>query len=242
MEEWFASWFDTAYYHVLYKERDFEEAERFITNLFRHLKPGKKARVLDLACGKGRHAVFVNSLGYDTTGVDLSENSIRKAKAFENERLRFFRHDMREPLPGESYDVVLNLFTSFGYFDDKSENEAVIKSIYNTLTDDGYLVIDFLNATYVRENLIPHTTINRGNILFDISKKIEQDKVVKHIRFKDQDGDFYFKEQVQLLELSDFQDFLSAADFTIEEVFGNYDLEPFHEGSERLIIIAKKEK
>ena len=242
MGEWFESWFDTTYYHKLYKKRDFVEAERFIKNLFQFLNPGEKARVLDLACGKGRHAIFVNSLGYDTTGVDLSKNSIKHAKEFENETLRFFRHDMRDQLDQSNFDVVLNLFTSFGYFENKAENEQVIAAISASLKSDGYLVIDFFNANQVLANLVECEEIQRDELKFQISKEIIDGKVVKHIRFDDKGKSYHYQEKVQLLALKDFKHFLSQANFSIEHIFGNYDLEPFNNNSDRLIIIAKKKK
>ena len=125
MKEWFESWFDTHYYHVLYKNRDHSEAEVFIKNLFNELAIQPGVNVLDLACGKGRHSIFVNSLGFDTTGVDLSTKSIAEAKINESETLRFFEHDMRNPLPNSEFGLVLNLFTSFGYFDCDDDNLAV---------------------------------------------------------------------------------------------------------------------
>src|SRR5690554_744393 len=84
-EGWFETWFDTSYYHILYQNRDFVEAERFITNLLAFLKLPAGSNCLDLACGKGRHSVFLNKHGLKVTGVDLSENSINEAKTFENE-------------------------------------------------------------------------------------------------------------------------------------------------------------
>lgn len=240
MGEWFESWFDTAYYHKLYKARDFEEAEVFIKNLFNFLNPSKDIKVLDLACGKGRHAIFVNSLGYDTTGVDLSENSINEAKKFENEHLRFFRHDMRDPLSKDSFDVVLNLFTSFGYFDDKYDNELVISAIRNTLKPNAYLILDFLNADQVRSSLVEYDEVQRGDITFQISKEIADGKVVKHIRFEDKGEKYHYQEKVQLLELEDFQQFLSNSGFDIRYTFGNYQLDALTKNADRLIIIAQK--
>ena len=76
-QNWYASWFDTPYYHILYKDRGYDEAQAFMRALMAYLKPKDSAKILDLACGKGRHSVFLNSLGYNVTGVDLSKNSIR---------------------------------------------------------------------------------------------------------------------------------------------------------------------
>jgi len=78
-QNWFASWFDTPYYHILYKERNYREAQIFMDNLTHYLNLPEKAKVLDLACGKGRHAIYLNQLGFEVIGADLSENSIAEA-------------------------------------------------------------------------------------------------------------------------------------------------------------------
>ena len=119
--KWFQSWFDTPYYHILYKHRDFKEAEDFIKNLVSYLNIDTDDSILDLACGKGRHSIFLNTLGYNVTGLDLSKNNIEHAKVHESNSLFFEVHDMRNTY-GTQFEVVLNLFTSFGYFDNKNDN------------------------------------------------------------------------------------------------------------------------
>jgi len=242
MKEWFESWFDTRYYHILYKNRDHSEAELFIHNLFQTLDINASAKILDLACGKGRHAIFVNSLGYDTTGVDLSKASIEKAKRHENRTLRFFQHDMRDPIVDHSFDLVLNLFTSFGYFQDKSENLKVLESIHTYLNDDGLLLIDFMNAEKEMAEIIPRLSKKVEGIEFCITKKILNDNIVKDIEFEDDGKNYHFQEKVQLLKLSDFEYFLGQAGFFILNRYGNYKLDEFELASDRLIILAQKKK
>lgn len=240
MKEWFESWFDTRYYHILYKNRDHSEAERFIHHLFRELKPAPEAKILDLACGKGRHAILVNSLGFDTTGVDLSIASIEKAKRFENEHLRFFQHDMRNPILDYKFDLVLNLFTSFGYFGSKADNLKVLKSIHTYLAPEGLLLIDFMNAEKEKEQLVPFEEKEIEGIHFRISKKIEDGNMVKDIHFEDEGETHHFQEKVQLLDENDFAHFLDQAEFDLINRFGNYQLDDFHPKSDRLILLAKK--
>ena len=84
---WFADWFNSPYYHILYENRNEIEAQHFIDNLIIHLEIKKKSRLIDIACGKGRHATYFNNLGFDVVGLDLSENSIAIAKQNENKRL-----------------------------------------------------------------------------------------------------------------------------------------------------------
>ncbi len=132
---WFETWFDTPYYHILYKDRDFAEAENFITLLINHLKIQKGSKIIDLACGKGRHSVFLNQMGYEVLGLDLSQQSIDHNKKFENPDLKFEVHDMREEIYGQlssqKVDGVFNLFTSFGYFEDEKDDQKVFQSISN---------------------------------------------------------------------------------------------------------------
>ena len=240
MKEWFESWFDTRYYHILYKNRDHSEAELFIRNLFGELAVSESTKVLDLACGKGRHSIFVNTMGYDTTGVDLSAESIDRAKKSESDNLHFFQHDMRLPLPGMSFDLVLNLFTSFGYFEDKTHNEKMLTSIHDYLSEDGKLVIDFFNAETVLNNLVGTETKLIDGIAFNISKTVENGAIVKKINFEDQGKSYNFQERVQALKLVDFEIMLKHTNFEIEAIYGNYQLDQFDSNSERLIIVAKK--
>ncbi len=242
MKAWFESWFDTPYYHILYKNRDHSEAEVFIPNLFGKLALSKDKKVLDLACGKGRHAIFVNSLGYPTTGVDLSAQSIQKAKENENERLHFFQHDMRLPLKSSKFDLVLNLFTSFGYFDQTDDNETMLNSVHSYLEENGKLVIDFFNAEKVKSDLVEEEIKTIEGIDFKRNKTITEGCIVKDIRFSDNGETYHFQEKVQLLDENDFRGFLSRANFTIEKIYGNYQFSEFDKDSDRLIIIAKKNK
>ena len=169
-KDWFEDWFDTSYYHLLYQNRDEQEAERFIQNLMNFLNLPSESKLLDLACGKGRHAKFLSEFDHDVMGVDLSPNSIQRAGEFAHEKLRFQTHDMREVLKNEQFDVIFNLFTSFGYFDDESENKRMCDSISQMLVPGGRLLIDFMNATKVIENLVPAETKTIDGITFDITR------------------------------------------------------------------------
>ena len=137
--EWFDSWFDTKYYHILYKNRNYFEAEKFINQLIDFLNPKKGSIFLDIACGKGRHSKFIHNKGYEVVGFDLSRQSISYAKKFKKIGLEFYTHDMRENFKTDYFDYALNLFTSFGYFESKSDELKALKSSANNLT--SFLVI-----------------------------------------------------------------------------------------------------
>src|ERR1700744_549820 len=121
-KEWYRNWFDSPYYDLLYKGRDQEEADMFVNNLVKHLSPSESSIMLDLACGKGRYSIALNRMGYQVTGIDLSQRKIAAAKPYQNKTLSFAVNDMRMPLEPDKYDYVFNLFTSFGYFDNEEEN------------------------------------------------------------------------------------------------------------------------
>ncbi|TSJ45743.1 methyltransferase domain-containing protein [Fluviicola chungangensis] len=239
-KEWFSTWFDSPFYHVLYDERNEKEANEFLNNLVALLNPEPGSSALDLACGAGRHSRALASHGLTVSGCDLSPNSIEEAKKNSDPDLKFFVHDMREKLD-ENYQYVFNLFTSFGYFEDVCENAKVLKSVYDALIDPGILVIDFMNAHKVVRDLRKRQEIKKCDILFHIKKEVVNGRIVKTIAFEHDGKSYFFQEKVQALELRDFEKLLSDAHFEIIQLAGNYRLEAFDlEQSDRLILICKK--
>jgi SAM-dependent methyltransferase len=239
--DWFSSWFDSTYYHILYKNRDFQEAQLFVDKLAEFLDFQPHHKILDLACGKGRHAINLNQKGLEVVGADLSPESIAYAGQFENSRLRFYVHDMREALPEQEFDFVLNLFTSFGYFESTDENLQVIQSIAQGLKAKGKLVIDFLNPHKVLETMLPFETKTVENINFLITKQLENGFIVKTIEFADKGKNYLFQERVKAIEADEFLAYFAQSGLTLRSLFGNYHLENFDlYNSERMILIAEK--
>lgn len=236
---WYASWFDTPYYHILYKERNYREAQIFMDNLTHYLNLPEKAKVLDLACGKGRHAIYLNQLGYDVIGADLSENSIAEANKNANETLHFVVHDKRIPFE-EKFDAIFNLFTSFGYFENEEDNLQTLIAIKESLSDYGFAVIDFMNVHTVLENLIPEETKEVDGITFQIKRYLADSFIIKEIDFVDQGREYHFEEKVKAYTLDDFKRMMEQAGIYLLDTFGDYKLKKFHKStSERLIMIFK---
>ena len=236
---WFTSWFDTPYYHILYKDRGDEEAKEFMQNLVNFLELPHGSSILDLACGKGRHSVYLNKLGYDVTGVDLSQNSISYAKQFENEHLHFHTHCMCSALD-QKFDAVFNLFTSFGYFDDEKENLESIFAIKEELNEGGWGVIDFMNVKKVIKELIPSEVKTVKGIDFKITRRVENGFILKDIEFEDKGEDHAFTEKVMALTLEKFQLYFFKAGIELVHTFGSYDLEPYDKNtSDRLILVFR---
>lgn len=239
-KQWFENWFDTKYYHILYQNRNDEDAHFFMNNLVKKLDVKPNAEVLDLACGKGRHSIFLNEKGLKVTGVDLSKESIAYAKQFENESLHFDVHDMREVYP-KQFDYVFNLFTSFGYFENDTENQATINAMKKMLKKDGVLVIDFLNAPKTITNLVAKEEKTLDGIQFNITKAVVNGFIVKTIAFEDDGKHFSYQERVKALNLKDFKTFFEKAGLELKEIYGNSKLEKYdEERSDRLIMVLEE--
>ncbi|TNJ42151.1 class I SAM-dependent methyltransferase [Tamlana fucoidanivorans] len=236
---WFTSWFDTPFYHILYKDRDDTEARAFMDTLTDYLNIPEHGTILDLACGKGRHARYLNKIGYDVTGVDLSENSIRYAKQFENHRLHFDVHNMCKPYH-KPFDAVFNLFTSFGYFEDDANNLKTIKAIKANLNANGFGVIDFMNSPFVINHLVPEETKTVNDITFNLKRYVEDGYIIKDITFTTNEKLYHFQERVRAFSLQDFEALFEAAGVYLLDVFGDYKLRKYSpKTSERLVMIFK---
>ncbi len=239
--EWFADWFDSAYYHLLYQNRDEEEAKAFINRLVEYLDLEKNDRVLDLPCGKGRHAVHLNALGFETVGADLAPQSIEKAQVYANEHLSFAVHDMRKPLEKDGFDAVFNLFTSFGYFEDDQDNFRAIDAMATNLKDGGVFVMDFMNVPKVVANLVPEEEKTVGDVTFKLKRQVIDGFIVKDIAFEDKGKSYRFQERVQAFSMDDFKGYFEHAGLKLRKVFGNYALNDYDEqSSDRMIFVLDK--
>jgi len=150
-------------------------------------------------------------------------------------------HDMREAFRINYFEAVFNLFTSIGYFENFNDNFLVFKNVAKALKPNGFFVIDFFNADKVISSISHDYQEKRGEIIFKIKKEIVNNVLNKTIAFNCNNKDYYFEESVSILKKEDFESFAKSAGLKIENIFGNYKLEPFDlKTSERLIILFKK--
>ena len=181
---WYRDWFQDSNYLTVYQHRDTQEAEQMLTLIENVLGKNPESRVLDLGCGSGRHSISLAKRGYQNlTGVDLSPTLLDVAKeTAENQGLniRFERCDMRHLPTDWRFDLVINLFTSFGYFETDRENAEVIEQIGQNLDQGGWLVMDFFNSTWLRHNLISH-----DERLLPDGRRLEQTRWIEHTSHKD---------------------------------------------------------
>lgn len=244
--EWFASWFDCEYYHELYAHRDEHEAADFISRLIAWLQPARGSSILDLGCGAGRHSRYLASMGFDVTGVDLSVESISRAKQSENSTLHFHRQDMRQPFGTDAFHYVFNLFTSFGYFEDPAEDVTVIQNVGKSLKAGGQLVLDYMNVIHAESRLKAKEAIEREGVTYRLSRWADANYIFKRIAIMDDENKaeappLEYMERVAKLTLGDFRLMFDQCGFKIEVIFGDYHLSPFSlKTSPRLIMIAQK--
>lgn len=236
--EWFESWFGEDYV-ALYPHRDEAEAARAVDLIEHALDTARVDRVLDLACGSGRHARYLGQRWW-TSGVDLSEVLLRIAQR-KTVPARLVRADIRAlPYRDACFDLVVNLFTSFGYFETDEEHEAVIHDVAQITRKRGTFVLDYLNSSHVRQHLVPFdsTTIGKHSVAQRRSITDDGRFVVKHIVLRDKDKEFI--ERVRLFDKAQLVGMLERAGFQIAQLCGGYDGEPWTEESPRVILFARR--
>lgn len=244
--DWFEEWFDSPLYELIYADRNQGEAERLADLIRQVIPPARWPHVLDLGCGRGRHSLSLARRGYDVTGVDLSETSIRTARTRATEQgvegVRFLVGDMREPFP-ETVDAVVNLFTSFAYFETDLENEQVLRNIHGMLRPGGRVLIDFLNASRVRSTYVPEERGEYEGIHYSI-RRYEKDQAVHkeiHFRGTEPGQTRSYKERVKLYGLPWFKDGLASVGLRLIETYGDYEGGPFEtDESPRLLMLAER--
>ena len=240
-DTWFKDWFNSPYYHKLYAHRDTNEAANFIDKLIKHLEPKKGAKMLDVACGKGRHSMQLAASGFDVTGIDLSKESIAFALENKSENLHFYEHDMRLPFWINYFEIAFNFFTSFGYFKTQREHDNAIRTIASSLRPGGIFVMDFLNVEFSAHHTVAESMQIIGASHYHISKWFDDTHFYKKIIVEDISlaKPLQYTEKVSKFTLQDFEKMFAKQGLKIKEVFGDYDFNIYNpDTSQRLIMIA----
>jgi SAM-dependent methyltransferase len=248
---WYKTWFNRQDYLDLYKHRDNRDAKKILKLLFNHISLPKNSKILDVACGNGRHSLLFAMKGYSVTGIDLSPYLIRIAKSYVTgdikHKLRFEVKDMRRINHRNEFTLAVNIFTSFGYFDNDKDNFKVIYSIADSLKRNGYFLFDFINKHYIAKNIIPYD-INKTNRKVVIQlRNLTHNTLTKEIFIvKVPSGKLnqvteHFTEKIKLYDLSTLRIIFTRAGLKIINLFGDYEGNKYKaNNSPRLIILAKK--
>src|SRR5687768_7839921 len=206
--EWFEEWFGEEYLQ-LYPHRDDRDAEGAVALISRTVPFERGWRVLDVACGAGRHARAFEAAGARCFGLDLSATLLRLARQVTKAPL--IRADMRElPIRPGSMDLTVNLFTSFGYFEQDAEHTSALAEMIGTVRPGGWFVIDFLNPEMVRRQLVPEETLALPGATMRVSRSVSPDGryVCKTIRTP---AGKRYRERVRLFEPEQMADMLRQA-------------------------------
>lgn len=241
---WYNDWFNSENYLKVYRHRDESEAERLVNLIANNIILAPNSPVLDMACGAGRHAIVFAKMGFNVNAVDLSERLISEAKKealVNGVKIDFVLSDILEYNPAKHFDLVVNLFTSIGYFEGDEENYAVIKKAYSLVKQEGYFVLDYFNKDFLLKNIIPTTVFSEDGIRIIQNRSVEGTRIVKKINIEKNGLIEEFLESVRLYSKDEILRFISNSGFTIEKLYGDYFGNNYDgETSQRLIIFAKK--
>ena len=244
MTEWFEEWFNTDEYLDVYRHRNNAEAKELVKLILRFVDIPVKADVLDLACGTGRHSIIFAKNGFKVTAVDLSEKLLNVAKntAEDNEvKIDFIKSDIRSFFIDKQFDLVINLFTSFGYFNDDRENFLLFDIASKYLKTSGYFVLDYFNKTYLENNLVRESNDSFEHCTLVQKRHLENNRVIKDIFISRNGEEHHYMESVRMYSKDELVFAIEKAGFKITNIFGGFAAEKFDDmNSQRIIIIAQK--
>jgi SAM-dependent methyltransferase len=238
---WFQAAFGTLY-PILYAHRDDASAEREARFAKETLRLSSGSRVLDLACGDGRHLVAFKKMGCLAVGVDLSTELIQRART--RRRLMVVRADLRAlAFASESFDDATCFFTSFGYCETDEENLRVLREAARVLSKGGRFLLDVPDRDALERALVPKNELQRQGFRMRFERSIEQGRVRKKVVVTNGRGEDVarFEESVRIYTLPELRDLLARAGFRPTREAGDFDGRPIGQG-ERYLIASERER
>lgn len=240
--DWYKRWFQEHYF-LLYPHRTREQAKQEITFLLSRLTP---KRALDIGCGDARHLQALLERNVNALGIDYSPFALKlghAALARENLPQLLTRADMRAlPFRDKTFDTVLSLFNSFGYFASDEDHLGLLTEWARVLASQGALVLDYMNHDYLIDNLQSESLDHDWRYRIYQKRRFAAGRIIKDIEITDTvSGEVYhYQESVRLYRFPELQQLLRKSGFRINSTFGNFQGEPFHPTSKQLILFAEK--
>jgi len=208
------------------------------------LKP--KSKILDLCCGYGRHSIEFAQRGFQVTGYDLSDFFIEKAKKDSSDlglKIEFVRGDMRRLPFDNQFDAVVNIFTSFGFFDKESNDLKVTKGVSRALKKGGLFLLDLKNREYVIRNFQRRRWRQQEDFImlednfFDLfTSRWELTRTLLFENGRKKEDSF----SLRMYTFTEILDLLKKSGFILESVYGDFDFREYSLDSPRMILISRK--
>lgn len=239
---WFKNWFESEHYLTLYRHRDRNDALKLIKLVKQQIPGNYKGRVLDVGCGSGRHSIEFARQGYNVTGYDLSNRLLSVAQTEARGAgvdMNLVRGDIRSiPFKAE-FDLVMNIFTSWGYFESDSENRLALKNAFLLKKKSGRFLFDFLNAQFLKDNLVPYSDSVIEGTRYMENRRIENNRVIKDIEIEEGEKSYSFRESVRLFDAEEILSMIKEFGAETISLYGDYDGSGFNiNESPRFICIA----
>ncbi|UWX58500.1 class I SAM-dependent methyltransferase [Chlorobaculum sp. MV4-Y] len=246
--EWFEEWFDHPLYLKVYHHRDAEEAERCVRTILdlTGIDPAEQPphSILDIACGAGRHALSFARTGLRVTANDLSPYLLGQAReqaTTEGIEMEFSRQDMRTIRFERQFDLIAQLFSSFGYFETDQEDRDVIANISSLLSPGGWYVLDLINPAQLKSQFTPRTERNSASLSIIEERTLSERHVTKRITLHEANGrEHSFTESVRIYSPAEAIALLESGGFAVERMVGDYEGSTFDEAtSPRMMLLAR---
>jgi SAM-dependent methyltransferase len=218
-----------------------QEVEQIVSLL--KLQPG--ANVCDLCCGPGRHSLELGRLGYDVTGVDRTGQYLEEAKKQADDQgisIRFVQEDMRRFCEPEAFDAVINVLTSFGYFEDAEDDKRVLKNVYTSLREGGKLLIDMMGKEVLARIFQEKRWREEDGLIILEEAKASEDRGridSRWIIIRDEKRE-ECRFSLRIYSAAEIGELLKSCGFERVEIFGDLSGSPYDDAAQRLVVVAHK--
>jgi SAM-dependent methyltransferase len=244
MSKWYKDWFSSEFYTSVYAHRNDSDAKLLSDLILLKVELNKDDYILDAACGAGRYSKIFASLGFNVVGFDLSLvllNMAQRDNPHFNKNQFLINSDIRTTYFKKKFNLIINLFTSFGYFQTEKDNFRFFENALEFLEENGVVVFDYFNSTIVKRSLVPYSEKNVNGFLVKETRSIQDNRVIKNIDVTGNNSTLSFLESVALYDSHFLIDKFNSLGYNIIDVYGDYKGSQFNrDNSERIIIFMKK--